>query len=427
MARCPPLAEPVQIYREVRAWKNFNTMKITEAKVIVTCPGRNFVTLKIMTDEGVYGLGDATLNGMELPVAAFLESYCIPVLLGMDARNIEDIWHYFYRGVYWKRGAVAMTAVSAIDMALWDIKGKSLNTPLYNLLGGKSREKVMVYAHANGKNSDEAIANADIEKDKGFRAIRIQSGVPGIADAYGVTKEKGFYEPAHKGLPKVETWNTSKYLDYIPGVFEKAREILGNEIHLLHDVHHRCTPVEAARLARELEPFHLFWLEDPVSGELQESLRLMRKQSSTPIAIGEVFNSVYDYSTLITEQLIDFIRMPICHGGGITHVKKVADFAAIYHIQTGFHGATDLSPVNLASSIHFNMAINNFGIQEYMPHQEIVNDVFRINYRFEEGFLIVDDSPGIGVDIDEKKAAKYPYAMASLPVSRKDDGTLFYW
>jgi mannonate dehydratase len=402
-------------------------MKITDAKVILTCPGRNFVTLKIFTDQGIYGLGDATLNGMEKAVVAFLESYCIPSLIGKDPRNIEDIWHFFYRGVYWKRGSVTMTAISAIDLALWDIKAKSLNTPLYNLLGGKSREQVMVYAHANGTNLEDTLEKVAIEKEKGFLAIRVQSGVPGISDTYGVSKDSMFYEPAHKGLPKVEYFDTPKYLNFIPSLFAKVREAFGNNIHLLHDVHHRCTPIEAARLAKELEPFHLFWLEDPVSGELQEGLRLMRKQSSTPIAIGEVFNSIYDYTTLITEQLIDYIRMPLVHGGGITHLKKVADFASIYHIQTGFHGATDLSPVNLAAAIHFNLAINNFGVQEYMPHQEIVNEVFKVNYKFHKGFLSIDDTPGIGVDIDEEKAAKFPYSMACLPVNRKADGTMFYW
>lgn len=402
-------------------------MKITDAKVIVSCPGRNFVTLKIYTDQGIYGLGDATLNGMEKAVVAYLESFCIPALIGMDPRNTEDIWHYFYRGSYWKRGPVTMTAISAIDLALWDIKGKALNTPLYNLLGGKSRDKVMVYAHANGKTLEDTLEKVGLEKEKGFQAIRVQSGVPGIEDTYGVTKDSKFYEPAHQGLPRVEHWDTSKYLNFIPHLFEKVRETFGDELHLLHDAHHRCTPIEAARLAKELEPFHLFWLEDPVTGELQEGLRLIRKQSSTPIAIGEVFNSVYDYTTLVTEQLIDYIRMPLVHGGGITHLKKVADFASVYHINTGFHGATDLSPVNLAAAIHFNMAINNFGIQEYMPHQDLVNEVFRINYRFNDGFLTIDDTPGIGVELDEEKARKYPYTMASLPVNRKTDGTLFYW
>jgi mannonate dehydratase len=402
-------------------------MKITSAKVILCCPGRNFVTLKIYTDQGVYGLGDATLNGMEKTVVTYLEDYCIPALIGKDPGNTEDIWHYFYRGVYWKRGSVSMTALSAIDMALWDIKGKILNTPLYNLLGGRSREKILVYAHANGKDLNDTIDRIGKEVEKGFKAVRVQSGVPGIDHTYGVSKDNMSYEPAQKGLPQTDFWDTSKYLNFVPQVFAKVREVYGEELHLLHDIHHRCTPIEAARLASELDPFHLFWIEDPVSGELQEGLRLIRKHSTTPIAIGEVFNTVYDYTTLITEQLIDYIRMPLVHGGGITHLKKVADFASVYHISTGFHGATDLSPVNMGAAIHFNMAINNFGIQEYMPHQEIVNNVFKTNYNFDDGFLSIDDTPGIGVDIDEEKASKYPYSMACLPINRKSDGTMFYW
>jgi len=310
-------------------------MKITDAKVIVCSPGRNFVTLKIFTDQGVYGLGDATLNGMEKSVVSYLEDYCIPSLIGRDPRNTEDIWHYFYRGVYWRRGAVSMTAVSAIDMALWDIKGKMLNTPLYNLLGGKSRDKILVYCHANGKDLNEAIDKVGKEVERGFKAVRVQSGVPGIEHTYGVSKDNKSYEPAHKGLPVEEYWDTSKYLNFIPALFRKVREVYGEDLHLLHDVHHRCTPVEAARLAKELEQSHLFWLEDPVAGELQEGLRLIRKHSTTPVAIGEVFNSVYDYSTLFTEQLIDYIRMPLVHGGGITHLLKVAAMASVYHIITG--------------------------------------------------------------------------------------------
>lgn len=402
-------------------------MKITEAKVIVCCPGRNFVTLKIVTDQGIFGLGDATLNGMEKSVVAYLENYCIPSLIGRDPANTEDIWHYFYRGVYWRRGAVSMTAVSAIDMALWDIKGKVLNTPLYNLIGGKSRDKVLVYCHAYGKNIAETLIDVGKYVEKGFRAVRVQSGIPGIEHTYGVPKDNKPYEPAHKGLAHEEVWDTPRYLNFVPELFEKVRETFGDNIHLLHDAHHRCTPVEAARLAKELEPYHLFWLEDPVAGELQEGLRLIRQHSVTPIAIGEVFNTIYDYSSLFTEQLIDYIRMPIVHGGGITHLLKVAAMASVYHINTGFHGATDLSPVNLAASVHFNMAVNNFGILEYMPHQEIVSEVFSTNYRFEDGYLKIDESPGIGVDIDEKAAKKFPYAMARLPVNRKTDGTIFNW
>ncbi|MGC4093921.1 MAG: D-galactonate dehydratase family protein [Polyangiaceae bacterium] len=375
----------------------------------------------------MYGLGDATLNGREKAVVSFLEDHCIPALIGKDARNIEDIWHYFYRGVYWKRGAVNMTALSAIDLALWDIKGKALGTPLYNLLGGKSRERALVYAHATGKDLPQALDSVAEKLAAGFQAVRVQAGVPGVPESYGVPKGDAPYEPAGKGLPREEVWDTAKYLRFAPRLFERVRERFGNDVALLHDVHHRCTPIEAARLAKELEPYRLFWLEDPVSGELQEGLRLMRQHSTTPIAIGEVFNSVYDYTTLISEQLIDFVRMPPCHGGGITHLQKVAAFASIYHVHTGFHGATDLSPVNLAASLHFDLAINNFGIQEYMPHPEIVNDVFHVNYQYEQGTLSIDDSPGIGVDIDEAKAKKYPYSMACLPVARKTDGTLTYW
>jgi mannonate dehydratase len=353
-------------------------VKIIDAKVIVCSPGRNFVTLKIFTDGGIYGLGDATLNGMEKAVVSYIENYCIPALIGKDPRNIEDIWHYFYRGAYWKRGSVTMTAVSAIDMALWDIKAKALNTPLYNLIGGKSRYRILVYCHANGKNIEETTDKVGQKIESGFKAVRVQSGIPGIEHTYGVPEGNKPYEPAQKGLAHEEYWDTAKYLNFIPSLFRQVRDEYGDNIHLLHDVHHRCTPVEAARLAKDVEPYHLFWLEDPVTGELQEGLRLVRSHSTTPIAIGEVFNTVYDYTALITEQLIDYIRMPLVHGGGITHMLKVAALASVYHIQTGFHGATDLSPVNLAAALHFNTAINNFGIQEYMPHQDICSLMIRL-------------------------------------------------
>ena len=402
-------------------------MKIIKADIIVCSPGRNFVTLKIYTDQGIYGLGDATLNGREKAVATYLEEYCIPCLIGKDPANIEDIWHYFYRGAYWKRGPVTMTAISAIDMALWDIKGKALDTPLYNLIGGKSRGKILVYSHAYGKDIEETVDVVGRQMEEGFLAIRAQSGIPGIDDVYGVSKADKPYEPAQRQLPKESLWETEKYLNHLPKLFKRLREVHGDDPHLLHDAHHRCTPVEASRLAKELEPYHLFWLEDPVSGELQEGLRLVRQHSVTPLAIGEVFNSIYDCTTLMTEQLIDYIRMPIVHGGGISHLLKVAAMASIYHIKTGFHGATDLSPVNLAASLHFDLAINNFGIQEYMPHQPVVNEVFQSDYYFDKGYMVIGDRPGLGVDIDEKAAKKFPYQRAYLPVNRKMDGTMFHW
>jgi len=402
-------------------------MKIVNASVNITSPGRNFVTLKVETDEGIHGLGDATLNGRELAVAGYLADHLIPCLIGRDPFQTEDIWQYFYRGAYWRRGPVTMTAIGAIDLALWDIKGKALNTPLYNLLGGKSREGVLVYAHANGNDIDQALQDVARHKEMGYKAIRVQSGIPGLSSAYGVPKGPGRYEPAERGLPSEQAWATEPYLRHVPRLFARVRETFGEDLHLLHDCHHRLTPIEAGRLGKELEPFHLFWMEDPTPAELQEGFHVIREHTTTPIAVGEVFNSIWDAHDLIRHQWIDYLRMTLSHGGGITAVKKAADFAALYHVRTGFHGATDLSPVCMAAALHFDTAIHNFGIQEHMPHSEETNAVFPHHYTFKDGFLFPGDMPGLGVDLDEKLAARYPYQRAYLPINRKLDGTLTDW
>jgi mannonate dehydratase len=402
-------------------------MKIRDARVIVCCPGRNFVTLKVITDEGLTGLGDATLNGREQAVVSYLEEHCIPALIGKDPRNIEDIWQYFYRGVYWRRGAVTMAALSAIDVALWDIKGKALSTPVYNLLGGRSRERIRTYTHASGRDESETLDQIQRFVEAGYDAIRVQTGVPGLDGTYGVATEGGSYEPAQAGIAQEHRWDTQKYLRFAPKLFAAVRSRFGPDLDLLHDVHHRLTPIEAARLGKELEAIDLLWLEDPVRGELQEGLRWVRRHTTTPLAIGEVYNTVYDCTTLITEQLIDYLRMPPGHGGGITHLSKVASFAGFYHVMTGFHGATDLSPVALAAALHLDLSVNNFGIQEYMPHPTQAAEVFTTRYRFDRGYFELDDTPGLGVDIDETVAKKFPYEAAALPISRKLDGTLFDW
>ncbi len=402
-------------------------MKITQAKVFITCPGRNFVTLKLYTDEGIYGLGDATLNGRELAVVSYLQEHVVPCLIGRDAFQVEDIWQYLYRGAYWRRGPVTMSAIAAVDMALWDIKGKALNTPVYNLLGGKSRSGVMVYGHANGETLEETVDEVGRYLDMGYIAVRAQSGIPGLKGVYGVGRGKLFYEPAEKGLPPEQTWSTEKYLNFAPKLFKKIRETHGDDFHLLHDCHHRLTPIEAARLGKESEPYHLFWLEDTVPAELQEGFRIIRQHTTTPLAVGEVFNTIYDMTTLFTEQLIDYIRMSVLRGGGLTHLLKVAAMAGIYHIRTGFHGATDLSPITMAAALHLDLAINNFGVQEYMRHTPETDAVFPHAYTFEKGFMYPGDAPGLGVDYDEKLAEKYPYDRAYLPVNRKLDGTMFNW
>jgi mannonate dehydratase len=402
-------------------------MRITSARLIVCSPDRNFVTLKIETDEGIYGLGDATLNGRELAVASYLEEHVLPCLIGRDPFAIEDIWQYLYRGAYWRRGPVTMTAISAVDVALWDIKGKALRTPVYNLLGGRSRQGVLVYAHANGADIPSAVESTKKLIGEGYLAVRVQCGVPGVASSYGVPKGSKPYEPAERGLPSENLWSTERYLNFVPQLFKALRNEVGEDIHLLHDVHHRLTPIEAARLGRALEPYHLFWLEDPTPAENQEAFRLIRQHTVTPIATGEVFSSFWDAHDLIRNQWIDYLRMTIVHGGGVTALKKAADFAATYQVRMGFHGATDLSPVTMAAALHFGLAIHNFGIQEHMPHTALTDQVFPHAYRFDAGYMIPGDEAGFGVEIDEGLAQKYPYQRAYLPVARKLDGTLTDW
>jgi mannonate dehydratase len=402
-------------------------MKITDAKLIICSPGRNFVTLKVTTEDGIYGLGDATLNGRELAVASYLTDHLVPLLIGKDARRIEDLWQYFYKGAYWRRGPVTMSAIAAVDTALWDIKAKSLKVPLYQLLGGASRESVLVYGHASGKDLDDTAAAVAEYRKLGYKAIRAQSGIPGLRSTYGVGRGALFYEPAEKDAPPENLWSTEHYLNFVPKLFERLRKDFGPDLHLLHDAHHRLTPIEAARLGKSLEPYHLFWLEDATPAELQESFRLIRQHTTTPLAVGEVFNTIFDCQQLVQEQLIDYIRTTVVHAGGITHLKKIANLAEIYQVRTGSHGATDLSPVCMGAALHFDLSVHNFGIQEYMRHTPETDTVFPHAYTFADGVMHPGEKPGIGVDIDEELAAKHPYQRAYLPVNRKLDGTMHSW
>lgn len=403
-------------------------MKITAAKVIVCCPGRNFVTLKIETDEGLTGLGDATLNGRELAVASYLTDHVVPCLIGRDAHRIEDTWHYLYRGAYWRRGPVTMSAIAAVDTALWDLKAKAAGLPLYQLLGGASRGRVLVYAHANGRDIAQTVDEVKRLKSLGYRAIRAQSGVPGIGKVYGVASGDKPYEPADASLPSEHDWDTAKYLRHTPRLFEALRAELGDELHLLHDVHHRLTPIEAARLCKDLEPYRLFWMEDAVPAEDPAAFELIRRHTTTPLAVGEVFNTIWDCKALIERQLIDYVRCTVVHAGGITHLKRIFDFAALHQVRTGSHGATDLSPVCMGAALHLDLAIPNFGIQEHMPHTAETDAVFPHAYRFEGGFMQPGEAPGHGVTIDEALAARYPYRRAYLPVNRlQHDGSLWHW
>jgi len=402
-------------------------MRITGGRVLVCSRGRNFVTLKLETEDGIYGLGDATLNGRELAVASYLSDHILPLIIGRDARRIEDIWQYLYKGAYWRRGPVTMTAIAAVDTALWDIKGKALHAPVYQLLGGASRERVMVYGHASGDTIDAAVESTADYVNRGYRAVRVQTGVPGMEGTYGVAKGP-HYEPAVRGAsPQQTVWNTALYVEIVPKLFAALREKLGPHVYLLHDVHHRLTPIEAARLGRALEPHGLFWMEDPTPAENQESFRLIRQHTTTPLAVGEVFNSIHDCRQLIQEQLIDYIRTAVVHAGGITHLRKIAAFAEWYQVRTGSHGAADLSPICLAAALHVDRSVHNFGVQEYMPHTAETDRVFPHAYTFQSGAMHPGDAPGLGVDMDEALASTFPYNPAYLPVARLQDGTVHDW
>ena len=320
-----------------------------------------------------------------------------------------------------------MSAIAAVDTALWDIKAKSLNVPLYQLLGGASREAVLVYGHASGADVEETLRAVAHYVSLGYKAIRAQSGIPGLASTYGVGRGTHHYEPAERDAPPENSWSSEAYMNFVPSLFARLRKEFGNEIHLLHDAHHRLTPIEAARVGKELEPYHLFWLEDPTPAELQESFRLIRQHTTIPLAVGEVLNTIFDCQQLIQEQLIDYIRTSVVHAGGITHLRKIANLAEMYQIRTGCHGATDLSPVCMGAALHFDLSVHNFGIQEYMAHSAETDKVFPHAYSYKDGFMHPGDAPGIGVDIDEKLASSYPYQRAYLPVNRKLDGTMHNW
>jgi len=406
-------------------------MKITEVRVIVTCPSRNYVVVKILTDEpGLYGVGDATLNGRELAVAAALNEHIGPLLIGRDPDRIEDIWQMLFRGTYWRGGPVLMTALAGVDTALWDIKGKRANLPVYSLLGGKTREGALAYTHAGGRDFAEVEDDVCKKMAQGFKVIRCQVAIPGNIGTYGAggAQEAASATWGDGGpMPYVETWEPGPYLRTIPKLFARLRDTLGDEIELFHDVHERLTPIQAARLARELEPYHLFFLEDCLRPEHKESFRVIRQHTTTPLAMGELFHTKWECLPLLTEQLIDFIRCDLGHVGGITEGRKIAHIAECYYVQTAWHGPGDIGPATHAANVHLDLALTNFGVQEMVTFPEVVHEVLPGAPTFHDGYLQVTDAPGLGTDINEEAAAKYPYKRAYLPLSRRADGSVMDW
>lgn len=401
--------------------------QIEKVEVLVCSPGRNYVSVKITSSDGVVGWGDATLNGRELAVAAYIRDHLASTLIGRPADRIEDTWQYLYRGAYWRRGPVTMTAIGAIDIALWDLNAKALGVPIHRLLGGATRDRILAYTHATGWDLPALIDSVDATREAGYRAIRAQFGVPGLETVYGVSQSAA-YEPAGRGArPAEELWDTHAYLRHVPKVLSALREHVGPDLHLLHDAHHRLDPTQAARLARSLEEVDLFWLEDLIPAENQELLRSVRAATVTPLAIGEVFTSIWDCRILLAERLIDFIRMAVSHGGGISHLRTVLNYAAVHQVKAGPHGPSDISPIAMAASLHLGLASPNVAIQEYMGHPAETAEVFSPGYTFTDGYLHPGDAPGLGVEVDEQAAARFEYTGAYLPTARTLDGGVTDW
>lgn len=408
---------------------------IRDIKVICTAPeGINLLVVKVETSEpGLYGLGCGTFAYRHLAVKLVVEEYLKPLLIGRDAEAIEELWQLMNQNGYWRNGPIENNAISGVDMALWDIKGKLANMPVYQLFGGKCREAIQVYRHADGKDINELCANIQKYVDLGVKTIRVQCG------GYG----GGGYGSAPAGSPVNSRdgvyLDGKKYIRQTVKMIEGVREKFGDTIGIVHDVHERIAPADAVKLAKLLEPYDLTFLEDPVQLEQTEYIKRIRECSGIPIAEGELFNNPYEWRNLIQNRLIDYIRVHITQIGGITPARKLQLFAEQFGVCTAWHGPGDMSPLAHAANIHIDLAARNFGVQEWSgiepPNFVIQNlrdnhgallEVFPGLPEYKDGYVYPNDKPGLGVDINEAEAKKYPCenTITTWTQTRNPDGSL---
>ena len=377
------------------------TVTIKDVQTITTQPaGSRLVIVKIITSEpGLYGLGCATFTQRFHAVVTAMEKHLKPFLIGRDVSRIEEIWQMGMVHSYWRNGPVLSNAISGADQALWDIKGKQAGMPVYELLGGKCREAAAVYGHAGG-NSPEAVADSVRQfMENGYRYIRIQMGGYG-GEASRIVKPDGAPDGAYFD-PREYTLNILRMIEHV-------RAEVGDEAELLHDIHERLHPIDAVKFAKDVEPFNLFFLEDPLAPEDLEWFANMRQQCCTPIAMGELFNNPREWQPLIAGRLIDFIRMHVSQMGGLTPARHVAAFANMYGVRTAWHGPGDTSPVGHAANLHLDLWAPNFGIQEWCNFPEHMYEIFPGLPEVRNGYMYPSDKPGLGIDINEDLAANYP-------------------
>jgi mannonate dehydratase len=409
-------------------------LKITDVKAICTAPdGIRLVVVKVETSEpGLYGLGCATFTQRPLAVVTAIEQYLKPFVLGRDPNDIEDIYQTAYVSSYWRSGPVLNNALSGVDMALWDIKGKRAGMPVYQLFGGKCRKAASLYAHANGRDFEELEDRARRFMEQGYRYIRCQVVVPGYS-TYGtghstIVPSAARPQPSYRLQLGQGPWEPTPYCRLVPRMFDRIRGRLGEEVELLHDVHERVPPIQALQLAKDLEQFHLFFLEDVFAPEDNDYFRILRQQTSTPIAMGELFVNQAEYVPLIRDRLIDFIRVHISDIGGLSMARKLAAFCEFFGVRTAWHGPGDVSPVGHAANLQLDLACHNFGIQEGHIFGERTREVFPGCPEIRDGYLWSNEQPGLGIDVDEELAAKYPFPDHPLngawPAIRRADGTV---
>jgi mannonate dehydratase len=416
----PLMAEENKTY-----YKGLPPLKITKVKAIATCPeGTELIIVKVETSEpGLYGIGCATFRQRAHAVVAAIDKSLNDFCVGKDVDNIEDLWQSTYQSSYWRNGPVLNNALSGLDQALWDIKGKRANMPVYQLLGGKCRFAVDCYAHASGKSPDEVAENVTKYMEEGYRHVRIQLG------GYGSTAltNSPDFKDAGFGLGRDNYMDAFTYTKGTREIFEKTREKCGERVELLHDMHERLQPMDAINLIKSLEQYRPFFIEDPFSPENNRYFKLLRENTSVPIAMGELFNSPHEWVDPMKDQLFDFIRIHISQIGGITPAMKVARLGEAFNVRTAWHGPGDVSPVGHAANAHIDLAVWNFGIQERKVFSDKLREIFPGAPSMKNGYMYVNEAPGLGVDINENLAAKYPLPdvqMNSWTQVRKNDGTI---
>lgn len=397
-------------------------IKIRDIKTILTAPnGVDLVVVKVETTEPeLYGIGCATFTQRYAAVKTAVDEYLRPLLMGKPVNNIEDIWQLSAGNSYWRNGPVLNNAISGVDEALWDIKGKMAGMPVYELIGGKCRPAAAVYRHADGRDEKEVLENVQKYMDEGYRYVRVQMGTYG-GQMNGA--KQNLHSP--EGIPEGAYFDPAQYTRGVIRMFETIRNALGNSVELCHDIHERLVPVAALNLAKELEQYHLFFLEDALPPEHVEWFRMFRRQTATPIAIGELFVNPQEWKPLVAEQLIDFIRVHLSMIGGLTPAKKLAVLCESFGIRTAWHGPNDITPVGVAAQLHLDLTSPNFGVQEFFGFSDLEREIFKGCPEVKDGYLYPNDKPGFGIEFDEELAKKYPceYRDHGWLRSRLPDGT----